>query len=86
MPDVDLTTPIRKLRLLLKLRQSDVADGIGIARPNYAQIELGRPCDPKTAEKIVEYFGPPLEESHVLFPYRFERFLDAQPRPEESMG
>jgi transcriptional regulator with XRE-family HTH domain len=75
MSDPSLTTPLRKLRLVLGLKQSEVAEGIGLQRPNYCKIELGATPDPKTAVKISDYFGGAVTELHLMFPERFPNFL-----------
>jgi transcriptional regulator with XRE-family HTH domain len=78
MSDSPLTPPIRKLRAALGLKQSEVADAVGIARPNYSRYEQGRIPDPQNAERIVDFFGPPLTCEHVMFPHRYPRFLEPQ--------
>lgn len=76
MPDSQLT-PLRKLRIALGLTGPEVAEGAGISQSAYTKVELGDyTASPDVAARLVEFFGPPLTEEHILFHQRFPRFLE----------
>lgn len=54
---------LKKLRTELKLKQSEVANNIGITQQAYSYIETNQ-INPslETANKISEYFNKPIEE------------------------
>jgi transcriptional regulator with XRE-family HTH domain len=69
-----METPLKKLRLRRGLTATEVAAAVGIDQAQYTRIENGAGTTPKTAEKIVEFFGKRwINEMRVLYPERFKR-------------
>jgi len=69
-------TPLRKTRLAMGFTQAEVAKAAGIGQSAYSRIETGEGVSAEVAERLVHFLGEPLTELHVLYPGRYERFME----------
>lgn len=69
-----MDTLLRKMRVLNGESLDIVAEAVGTDKGNLSKIERGiRAPSRRLAEKLVEYYGPPLTEMHLLYPERYAR-------------
>jgi transcriptional regulator with XRE-family HTH domain len=67
-----MDTPLKKLRLSRGLTGAEVANAIGITQGQYSRIERGQAASPRSAEKLVAFFGiGAIDEIRILYPARF---------------
>ena len=72
-------TPLKKLREARKIRQSDVAEAVGIDQGALSKIEAGAHAPRKeTALALAKYFGSAISLEQIIFPEKFEDYEVAE--------
>lgn len=65
-------TPLKKLRESRGLTQSEVCEALKLDQTTFSKIETGVHAPrPDTAAAICKYFGPALNELHLIYPSRY---------------
>ena len=73
-----IITPLKKLREARGLKQTRVAELIGIDQSTLARIEAGEGAGSETAEKLVKFYGSAISEAMILYPERFPDYQVSQ--------
>lgn len=78
-------SPLRAFRQFRNLSLEQVASATGTDTGNLSRIERGlqTPSD-ALAEKLAHYFGPPLTNIHIYFPWRFADTFNVADAPRKK--
>lgn len=68
-----MDTPLKQARLRRGLKQSEVAEAVGIGTSQFCRIEqCSSGASRKIATKLAAFFGPELTREQILYPEEFE--------------
>lgn len=73
MPNEKYVTPLEKARRACGLSQKELERRSGVQQKTISLAELGNPIYRVPAAALVQFFGFPLHEMHLLYP---ERYVD----------
>ena len=73
---IDMQTPLRKMRHLRGLSLKEVAKAVGSDTGNLSRIETGEQVAKKElAARLAALFAPAIDERHVIYPERYSDWI-----------